>query len=117
VIHDFLRMRILAAGEAGVRREQVIVDPGLGHFVSADPHYSFRILGSLGKFTDLGPVLVSPSRKSFLCGPRNLPPVDRLPATLAATVIAALNGAGFVRTHDVKETREVLDVLNRVMSS
>ncbi|MDD5055334.1 MAG: dihydropteroate synthase [Candidatus Peribacteraceae bacterium] len=111
VIHDFLRMRILAAVEAGVRPGQMIIDPGLGHFVSADPEYSFAILRSLGTFSDLGPILVSPSRKSFLAGSRNLPPSERLPATLAATVIAAMNGANFIRTHDVKETGEVLNVV------
>jgi dihydropteroate synthase len=114
VIHDFLSARLLAAHAAGIRREQLIVDPGLGHFVSADPQYSFRILRSLKSFHDLGPVLVSPSRKSFLAGPRKLEPPDRLPATLAATVIAAMNGAGFIRTHDVKETREALEVTRGV---
>jgi dihydropteroate synthase len=115
VIYDFLKARLLAAHAAGIRREQVIVDPGLGHFVSADPAYSFDILRSLRKFTDLGPVLVSPSRKSFLAGSKNLPPKDRLPATLAATAIAVMNGAGFIRTHDVKETREVAEVVDEVI--
>lgn len=115
VIHDFLQARLLAAHTAGVRPEQLIVDPGLGHFVSSDPQYSFDVIRSLIRFSDLGPILVSPSRKSFLAGPRNLPPSDRLPATLAATVIAALNGARFIRTHDVKETREVLEVVGEVV--
>lgn len=108
-IHAFLEERVHVAEAAGIHRSQIIVDPGLGHFVSSDPQYSFRILHSLRSFTDLGPVLVSPSRKSFLAGPRHLPPKDRLPATLEASSIAVKNGAAFVRTHDVKEMREVLD--------
>lgn len=112
-IHDFLSARLSAAHAAGIDPKQLIVDPGLGHFVSADPRYSFQILHSLKQFTDLGPVLVSPSRKSFLAGPQNLPPKDRLPATLEATLIAAENGALFIRTHDVGETRKVLEVMRR----
>ncbi len=114
VIHDFLSERIAVARKAGVDTSQLIVDPGLGHFVSADPQYSFQILQSLKRFTGLAPVLVSPSRKSFLAGPQKLAPKDRLPATLEATLIAAKNGASFIRTHDVGETREVLEVVGKV---
>lgn len=107
-IHDFLTDRIQAAVDAGVDRLSIIVDPGLGHFVSADPRYSFQILESLHAFTDLGPVFVSPSRKSFLAGSENLPVSERLPATLAASVLAAQNGASFIRTHDIAATKQAL---------
>jgi dihydropteroate synthase len=48
-----------------------------------------------------------------LASPRNLPPSDRLPATIAATTIAALNGASFIRTHDVKPTHDALHALSQ----
>lgn len=114
-IHAFLEERIAAATNAGIARSQIIVDPGLGHFVSSDPGYSFEILRRLAEFTDLGPVLVSPSRKSFLAGSRDLSVFDRLPATLAATTMAVLHGAGFLRTHDVKETRELVDGIAKIL--
>lgn len=108
-IHAFLESRIEAAVSAGIRRECILVDPGLGHFVSANPDYSFEILRRLREFTDLGPVLVSPSRKSFLAGPKNLSAKDRLPATLDASELAVKNGAAFIRTHDVLETKKRLE--------
>ena len=103
-VSAFLADRIAKAGQAGVQRERIIIDPGLGHFISADPTYSFEILKRLTEFTSLGPVLVSPSRKSFLAGPENLPVSGRLPATLAATTVAVVHGARFIRTHDVRAT-------------
>ncbi|MEQ1849925.1 MAG: dihydropteroate synthase [Candidatus Peribacteraceae bacterium] len=107
-IHTFLSERLELALRAGIDPFQIIVDPGLGHFVSSDPRYSFAILDSLERFTDLGPVLVSPSRKSFLAGPSNLPPSERLPATLTASLTAASHGAALLRTHDIAATKLAL---------
>lgn len=104
-IHDFLRERRAHAQARGIDPRQMIIDPGLGHFVSSDPRYSFEILKRLGEFSDLGlPVLVSPSRKSFLAGTQGVPPSQRLQATLDASGLAARNGASYIRTHDVAET-------------
>ncbi len=108
-IHAFLSDRINIALKQGIDRSRIIVDPGLGWFVSGTPSYSFEILYHLEAFADLAPVFVSPSRKSFLAGPDNLPASKRLPATLDATKIALQHGATFIRTHDVAETREVID--------
>ncbi|MSR67988.1 dihydropteroate synthase [Candidatus Peribacteria bacterium] len=108
VVRRFLEERISVAMSSGILREQLILDPGLGHFISSDPAYSFEMLERLSELRDLGPILVSPSRKSFLAGPKNLPPSERLPATLEATLLAVQNGANFIRTHDPKETREAL---------
>ena len=105
-IRDFLVARIDIAKQAGIR--QIIIDPGLGHFVSSDPAVSWEIMTRLSEFSDLGPILVSPSRKSFLAGPSALPVAERLPATLAASCLAALLGASFIRTHDVRRTRRAL---------
>ncbi len=108
-IGGFLRERVRAAERAGIRKANIIVDPGLGHFVSALPEYSFAVLDNVAAFADIGPVLVSPSRKSFLAGPENLPVSKRLPATLDASVTAMRNGASFIRTHDVAETKAALE--------
>jgi dihydropteroate synthase len=110
-IHAFLAKRIAVALEAGIPLSRIIVDPGLGHFVSGLPEYSFEILSRLAQFQDLGcPLFVSPSRKSFLAGPQNLPVSERLPGTIAASVVAALHGAQYIRTHDVLAVRRALDV-------
>lgn len=111
-VKKFFLERIAAAKAAGMHGA-IIVDPGLGHFVSSDSAYSFELLRRLGEFTDLGPVMVSPSRKSFLAGPGALPASERLPATLAATVLAVQSGARLIRTHDVKATRDALVALEK----
>lgn len=108
-IYGFLVERITNAESFCIQRSSMIIDPGLGHFVSSDPRYSFEILDRLNEFADLGPVLVSPSRKSFLAGPENLPVSQRLPATLEATKTAVKNGASYIRTHDVAETRRTIE--------
>lgn len=111
-VRSFLMDRVKAAKAAGIRDEQIILDPGLGHFVSADSRYSFQLLRHLHEVTDPYPSFVSPSRKSFVAGPSNLPTSERLPGTLAATAIALEHGASYVRTHDVKETRQIVDLLS-----
>ncbi len=113
-IHRFLEERLMEAMKKGIAPSQMIVDPGLGHFVSSDPKYSYEIIRRLREFSDLGPVFLSPSRKSFLAGPKNLPVEDRLPATLEATGSAVQNGARFIRTHDTRATRDVVDAVLRV---
>lgn len=107
-IHAFLADRINQAREQGIDRSRIIVDPGLGWFVSGTPSYSFEILNQLEKFADLAPVFISPSRKSFLAGPNNLPASERLPATLDATKIALQHDVSFIRTHDVSETKALM---------
>lgn len=110
-IYRFLEERLMEAKKHGIDASRLIVDPGLGHFVSSDPKYSYEILRRLREFSDLGPLFLSPSRKSFLAGPQNLPVQDRLPATLEATRIAVQNGARLIRTHDTRATREVVDTV------
>lgn len=104
-IHAFFEERISAALKVGIAREQLILDPGLGHFVSSDPAYSWYILEHLEFLCDFGcPILVSPSRKSFTAEFSSQPPEDRLAGTLRATEISLNHGASIVRTHDVRET-------------
>jgi dihydropteroate synthase len=108
-IHDFFQERISAAKAAGVKQSQIILDPGLGHFVSSDPKYSWLILEQLETFKDFGcPILVSPSRKSFTAKNPDEPPSERLERTLEATKMALENGASIIRTHDVGETKSLM---------
>ncbi len=112
-ITSFLSERIDAAKKSGI--SQIIVDPGLGHFVSSDPAVSWEILTRLAELIPLGPILVSPARKSFLAGPTQLPSSLRLPATIAANCLASVNGASFIRTHDVRQTRQALDAVSSII--
>lgn len=108
-IKDFFSERISFAEENGIRRDQIILDPGMGFFVSGDPKYSFEILERLDEFLEFGcPILVAPSRKSFLGGSVK----DRLPGTVAACQKAVLKGARILRVHDVAA---VLSAISRAI--
>lgn len=110
-VFEFLRGRKAAAIRSGIEESRIILDPGLGFFISSNARYSFQILAYLKRFTELGcPIFVSPSRKSFLAGSEKLPPSERLPATIAASAIAVLHGATYIRTHDIEAVRQGCEV-------
>jgi dihydropteroate synthase len=108
---DELRESVAFATAAGVDRGKLIVDPGIG-FGKQAPH-SFEALARLHEFADLClPILVGPSRKSFLLRPlgRDLPPRERDWATTAAVAAAVLGGAHIIRVHAVAEMCQVARV-------
>jgi dihydropteroate synthase type 2 len=114
-IEQFFTARIAALEAAGVARDRLILDPGMGFFLSSEAAASLRVLAGLDRLKDrFGlPVLVSVSRKSFLAtvtGRQS--PVTRGAATLAAEVYAAEKGADFIRTHDPGALRDGLAVLD-----
>ncbi|MDO8649229.1 MAG: dihydropteroate synthase [Candidatus Peregrinibacteria bacterium] len=110
-VRNFLAERIAAAEQVDIERRRIIIDPGLGHFLSSDARYSLEILHRLSELRELGcPIFLSPSRKSFLAGEGNLPVADRLPGTIAASSIAVLNGAEYIRTHDVLAVRRACEI-------
>jgi len=97
------------AVHVGVAREKIILDPGLGFAKTAEQ--SMEVLARLGELRALGrPLLVGPSRKSFLAAASGAPVAERLPATLAAVTAAVLSGAAFVRVHDVAAARQAARV-------
>lgn len=107
-VSTFLQERITAAIKEGVDISQIIIDPGMGHFLSSDPQYSFEVIANLHSLTAIAPVFVSPSRKSFLAGKENVSPKDRLPATIVASLKCVDEGASYIRTHDVVDLRRGL---------
>lgn len=111
-VKQFLVERVDAAKQAGVL--DIAVDPGIGFGKTAA--HNFEILRRLGEFQSLGcPVLIGPSRKSFLGSVKGQPDGgNRLEGTLAASVIAAMNGAAVVRVHDVAACRRALQVADAV---
>jgi dihydropteroate synthase len=105
---DELTERVLLAEKAGLDRSQIIVDPGLGFGKSSAE--SFELLGRLDEFAGLGcPILVGHSHKSMfdLLGRED---GQRLDPTIAATAVAARQGADIVRVHDVAENVAAVDV-------
>jgi dihydropteroate synthase len=105
---DYLEARIAACTAAGIPRERIVVDPGIG-FGKLAPH-NLELLAGLGAFHALGcPVMVGMSRKSMIARlSRGEPPDARLPGSLAAALFAVQQGAQILRVHDVAETRQAL---------
>jgi dihydropteroate synthase len=112
-IKSFLRDRICVAVQAGIPMDSIVVDPGLGFGKRLLDNYS--ILRNLDQFNELNrPVLIGPSRKSFLGKPFHLPPEDRLEGSLAAITAGVLKGAHIVRVHDVQAARRALAVADTI---
>ena len=98
------------AERAGVARERIWLDPGIGFAKRAQEH-SVVLLARLPELVALGyPVLVGPSRKSFLGALTSAPADARLPGSLAAATACVLAGARALRMHDVAEARQAVDV-------
>lgn len=111
-VEQFFDERLTALESAGVTRDRLILDPGLGYFLGDTPEPSLTVLANLGRLKtryDL-PILISPSRKSFL---RTITGTDLAgigPATLAAELYAAAQGVDCIRTHDPKALSDALKV-------
>jgi dihydropteroate synthase len=102
----FLKARMEAAMEAGIDRERIAVDPGIG-FGKALEH-NLALMGGLPAFTALGrPIVIGPSRKGFLGTLLHRPVSEREWGTAAAIAAGVLRGAHVVRVHAVAEMREV----------
>lgn len=100
---------LLRVAATGVSPERVILDPGIGFAKTAE--HGFELLARLDELRALGrPLLVGPSRKSFIGKVTGAPVGERLPGTLAAVTAAVLAGAELVRVHDVAATRQAAQV-------
>ena len=110
-IKDWLEGRIKAAEMAGIKRSNIIVDPGIGF--GKNLKHNLEILGGLSELKDMaGGVLLGASRKSFIGFLAGADDSDRLTGSLAAAMMGATVGVDLVRVHDVKETRKAIDTIN-----
>ena len=109
-VRDFLARRAEYAISAGVKPENVVVDPGIGF--GKTPQHNLKLLNDLSILVELGfPVLVGASRKRFLGGITGVEdPKDRVYGTVATSVMAYERGATLFRVHDVRANREALKV-------
>ncbi len=106
-VREYLRIRMDHAGEMGIAREQILIDPGIGF--AKNEQQNLSLLKGLGVLRQLGrPVLVGVSNKSFIGKVTGQPVEQRLMGTAAAVTAAVLGGAGIVRVHDVGSVREVV---------
>ncbi len=121
-ITNFLKERAEYAMFNDVKKENIVIDPGLGFGkrTGRGIEDNCEILKHLSKLKILKyPILVGASRKTFIgniCGgEKSLPVEDRLEGSLAATAVAVLNGADIVRVHDVKETKRFIDIVDCII--
>lgn len=111
-----LQERLAVAERAGVPRDRVIADPGIGFAKEAS--HSLEVLRRLPELSTLDcPILVGPSRKSFIGKVLDLPVERRLLGTAAAVAASILGGAHLVRVHDVREMVEVARVCDAILGS
>lgn len=116
-IYSFLEHRINVCVESGIKKERLVVDPGFGFGKTLQ--HNLQLLKGLDQFCNLElPVLVGISRKSMIGTLlKDAPVTDRLYGSLAAHVVAAMNGASIIRTHDVKETYDAMQVVSGVLNN
>jgi dihydropteroate synthase len=109
-VREFLAARIAVATAAGVEEERIWIDPGIGFGKTVE--HNLELIKRLGELRVLGrPILLGPSRKSFLGKLTGRDVEARLGSSLAAAVIGVQAGADAVRVHDVAATRDALAVL------
>ena len=111
-----LRDSVGTALEAGVPRENIIIDPGIGF--GKNPDQNLEVLNRLNQLTEVGcPILTGTSRKSTLGLLLDLPPDQRVEGTAATVSLSIVRGADIVRVHDVKEMVRICRVTDAVVRS
>ena len=114
-VKSFLRERIEAAESFGIKRESLIIDPGIGFGKSLDDNLA--LLNNLLTLAELGrPVLVGISRKSFIGNILNLEARERLEGTIAAAVVSIWRGASLLRVHDLQAVKRAVTVAETILS-
>ena len=102
------------ARKAGIKDEKIILDPGVGFGKTFE--MNLETMNHLELFKDLGfPVLLGTSRKSMIGLALDLPVDQRVEGTLATSVIGVIKGCSFVRVHDVKENRRVIQMTEAIL--
>jgi len=113
-IKNSLSHMIKKAEERGVNSRDIIIDPGIGFGKTLE--HNLEILNRLCSFKELGyPILIGPSRKSFIGGILGLEAKDRIFGTAASIAIAIKNGANIIRVHDVKEMTQVAQIIDAII--
>ena len=108
-IKQFLARSIAIAVGAGIARENIVLDPGIGF--GKTPDQSLTVIARLSELKRFGlPILVGASRKRFIDNVSPAPPEHRLGGSIAAHLLAIAGGAAIIRTHDVAATVQAVRV-------
>ncbi len=113
-IKVFFEVQIAIAKRARIDSGNIILDPGIGFGKRLEDN--FEIIRELGQISTMGyPVLLGPSRKSFIGFTLDLPIEERIEGTLASITAGVINGARIVRVHDIRATRRTLTITEKIM--
>ncbi len=109
-VADWFQNRIEELLKIGVLERNIILDPGIGFGKTVE--HNLEILKNLSSFLSLGfPLLIGLSRKSFMTKLLGKPSTELLSTTLALNTMSILKGASIIRVHDIKEHRDLIDML------
>ena len=112
-IIEELKNSITLARDAGIREDNILIDPGIGFGKTTNDN--LKIINRINEFKILGkPVVLGPSRKSFIGNVLNLDVKERLEGTLATVAYAVLKDVNIIRVHDVIQTRRVIDMIKAI---
>lgn len=112
----FLEERITACLEAGINREQLILDPGFGFGKSIEHNY--QLLENLHHYHQFGlPILAGMSRKSMIFKLLNKKPHECMAGSIACATIAGVKGAQIIRVHDIEESVDAIKVVKAVLAA
>ena len=110
---DYFQKQIDFCRDNGVPKSKIILDPGIGFGKRLNDN--FILIRELKRFTELGyPVLIGPSRKSFIGLTLDLPVEQRFEGTAAAITVGIMNGARIIRVHDVLEMKRVQIISDKI---
>jgi len=115
-IMEFLRGAAEMAVSIGIKRDLIIIDPGIGFGKSFDDN--LVILRDLGRFSSLGyPILMGTSNKSFIGRVLGVPVESRETGTMATIAAAVMNGAHIIRAHNVSAAKETVTIIDAIKAS
>lgn len=115
-IEDFLRGTAEKAVSMGIKRDLIIIDPGIGFGKSLDDNLT--ILRELQRFSSLGyPILAGTSNKSFIGHVLDLPVESRDTGTTATIAAAVMNGAHIIRAHNVRTAKETVTIVDAIKAA
>lgn len=114
-VMEGLKESIKIAEQAGIKDENIILDAGIGFGKSVEEN--LELVNRLDEFKPLGyPILIGPSRKSFIGATLDLPVEQRLEGTAAAVAISIARGADIIRVHDVREMSRVAKMCDAILA-
>lgn len=114
-IEDFFSERLKVLHEAGIADENVIIDPGMGLFLGANPEPSLMVLRHIESLQKFGrPIYLSTSRKSFIGRVLDRPIQERGIGTLATEIWGYLHGVSYIRTHEPRPLREAIRMIRAI---